>query len=141
MGYFVHWCCYYLGFFSPLYVYICSTFLLPLVAELLCFYVFFGSYSSAGGCWKPVFCFPEGGTMLNFVIAPLPTDRGLFSEFTPCLLELQSRGRCGLALRALRVPANPVGKSSGEIFTEACGKTFCWSSGCSEQEPQPFNAL
>lgn len=61
-------------------------FLLSHVAGFLSFCIFAGS-SHQGGYWKSLFCFPEVALWLKFVVSPLPTHGGLFSECGPCLCE------------------------------------------------------
>ena len=47
----------------------------------------------------------------------------------------------GLALGALRVPVDSLGRSLGGVLPEAHGRTSCWISECNHQEPCSFNIL
>lgn len=84
------------------------------------------------------------------MVSFLPIDPDLFSAHNPYLstrtcfchcpqeyaqeTNYRVEGSVGTAIKALKMPAGQLKESSGEVFPEACGKAFGWSSECIQQE-------
>lgn len=82
----------------PLCGYIFPLLLLPMVAEFFSFSVLFLQHHRLTP--RPFFCFQKVVLLKKFAGSPLPTDPGLFSEHTSCLLELPPAApRLGLCTR------------------------------------------
>lgn len=83
MGYSVRWCCCLLGFLCLCIGTPAPLFLIPPLAEFLSFYVSLVLKPHQAGYSKPLFHPPEVVLQLMFVVPPLPTTPGLFSEGLP----------------------------------------------------------
>lgn len=134
MGDIFHWSFLYLGFSQILYGYTCSALPTPSCSRIFNFYVLYGSYNlpgylletsllfskrwhySSSVCFFP--CLEPWPVFLKTLCLPL--HLGVHTWSQP-----QNGESVGLTLRVLGVPMGPVGGSSSEVFSEACGPTSC----------------